>query len=193
MKSSRIIALLLALSAVALLVSVCLVGAVGFWLVARAAVESVAISRESLSSRIAFVGNDGNLWLASPDEDQLEKITTDARGYQFPTWAPDGSRLAFIGPDDKGNSALFVSEGARDASRILFNSPRSAPFYVYWSPDSRSVSFLTQEASSLAMRLADAENPEADRIMAQGAPFYWVWSPAADQAATESKAASTLE
>jgi TolB protein len=77
--------------------------------------------------------------------------------------------------------ALYVFDGEEEPSRILYNRTGSAPFYIYWSPDSHSITFLTQEASSLAMRLADADDPDADRVMAQGSPFYWAWSPDGDQ------------
>jgi Tol biopolymer transport system component len=62
----------------------------------------------------------------------------------------------------------------------LFNDPASAPFYLYWSPDSQSITFLTQERSGLAMRLANAK-ASTNRLMAEGNPFYWVWSPAGDK------------
>jgi Tol biopolymer transport system component len=64
---------------------------------------------------------------------------------------------------------------------VLFDDPDSAPFYIYWSPDNRSVTFLTQEMSGLSMRLADASSPGSDRLLAEGTPFYWVWSPEGDQ------------
>lgn len=181
MRSSRSRKLLLALLAGGLLVVVCGAGAMAFFNVAKAVSGMVITESAPLSNRIAFVGNDGNLWLAAPGKDELDSVAAGARGYQLPTWAPDSRSLAFIGPGDEGNAALFVAEGVRGEPEVLFSKPGSAPFYIYWSPDSRSVTFLTQEASSLAMRLADAENPGDDRIMAKGAPFYWVWSPSGDQ------------
>ncbi len=178
--------LLLALLVIGTLGCVCLAGAIGLWLVRRSVDGGVVTEGRPLSNRIVFVGNDGNVWLVSPDDGELQSLTSDARGYRFPTWAPDGRRLAFVGPDNEGNPALYVSENnvsenTRSAPRILFNSRGSAPFYLYWSPDSRSVTFLTQESSSMAMRLADVESPGDHRIMAEGAPFYWVWSPEGDQ------------
>ena len=131
-------------------------------------------------NRIAFVGNDGNLWLTSPDGQELRQLTDNGKGYRFPTWAPDGSYLAYIGPDQANNSALYVTPTSRPEPTILFNEPESAPFYLYWSPDSHLVTFLTQEKSSLAMRQANAKVGDS-RILSQGNPFYWVWSPAGDK------------
>jgi hypothetical protein len=56
-----------------------------------------AIIDRPVHNKIAFVGNDDNIWYSSPDGQELHHVTVDGRGYQFPTWAPDGSYLAFVG------------------------------------------------------------------------------------------------
>jgi Tol biopolymer transport system component len=181
MKSSRLVKLLLGLGIGGFLVLGCLVGALGAWLFTRAGSDAGGTEGRPLLNRIALVGNDGNLWLATSDGKEVRRITSDGQGYRFPTWSPDSRRLAFIGPDEAGNPALYAYDSAQREPTILFDSPGSAPFYVYWSPDSRAVSFLTQEESSLALRLADATQPGVDRVMGEGAPFYWAWSPEGDQ------------
>ena len=55
-------------------------------------------SVKPVSNKIAFVGNDDNVWLVSPNGNDLNQITNDGKGYRFPTWAPDGNYLAYIGP-----------------------------------------------------------------------------------------------
>ncbi|MFQ5610543.1 MAG: hypothetical protein ACE5H9_00250 [Anaerolineae bacterium] len=136
---------------------------------------------EPALNQIAFVGNDDNIWLASPDGEQLRQLTSNGQGYNFPTWAPDGRRVAFIGPDAEGNTALYVSSATDIDPSIFFASPNSAPFYLYWAPDSHSLTFLTQETSGLSMRLVDTSTPGDKRVLATGAPFYWVWSPNSDR------------
>jgi TolB protein len=178
MKLSRLVKLLLVLGIVGISVLTCVAGV---WLAARAVSEVAVAEGGPLLNRVAFVGNDGNLWLATPDGEEIRRITRDGEGYRFPTWSPDSRRLAFVGPDEEGNPALYIYDSARREPTVLFDSPGSAPFYVYWSPDSRAVTFLTQEQSGLALRLADATEPGEDRVMGEGAPFYWAWSPQGDQ------------
>jgi Tol biopolymer transport system component len=178
MKLSRLVKLLLVLGIVGTSVLTCIEGV---WFAARAVSEVAVAEGGPLLNRVAFVGNDGNLWLATPDGEEIRRITRDGEGYRFPTWSPDSRRLAFVGPDEEGNPALYVYDSARREPTVLFDSPGSAPFYVYWSPDSRAVTFLTQEQSGLALRLADATEPGEDRVMGEGAPFYWAWSPQGDQ------------
>lgn len=181
MKSSRFVKLLMLMAVSGVLLALCVGGAVTFWLVARAVSGAGTARGGSVSSRIAVVGNDGNLWLATPDGAEIRHATTDGKGYRFPAWSPDSRRLAFIGPSEEGNTALFTYDSSTGDTAVLFNSSEAAPFYIYWSPDSHSVTFLTQERSGLAMRLADAEEPGLQRVLAEGAPFYWAWSPDGDQ------------
>ncbi|MFQ5577819.1 MAG: TolB family protein, partial [Anaerolineae bacterium] len=132
-------------------------------------------------NQLAFVGNDHNIWLVSPDGENLRQLTGDGKGYSFPTWSPDGRYVAFIGPDQNRNAALYVSSAATLSATILFDVSDSAPFYLYWTPGGNEITFLTQETSGLAMRLAVVDMPGADRVLEQGAPFYWVWSPQGDR------------
>ncbi len=131
-------------------------------------------------NQIAFVGNDDNIWYVSPDGQNLRHVTTDGEGYRFPTWAPDGTYLAFVGPDEAENTALYISPTSQSSPTILFNEADSAPFYLYWAPDSHSITFLTQEESGLSMRQANTTVGDS-RVLGTGSPFYWVWSPDGDR------------
>ena len=180
MKSGRLVRLLLGLWVVGLLVMLCGAASAAFWLTARAIVQFADNGASFHANQIAVVGNDGNVWLLSQRQGDVQQVTGDRRGYRFPTWSPDGEKLAFIGFDSQDRPALYVATGARRRPTVVYNDPSSAPFYIYWAPNGRSISFLTQEASSLSMRLADVENPQAGRVLAAGNPFYWVWSPDGD-------------
>ena len=139
------------------------------------------LADQPVINQIAFVGDDDNLWLVSPDGENLRSITDDGRGYRFPTWAPDGRRLAFLGPSDTNPTALYISPTGNSDPVAVFDEPQSAPFYLYWAPDSNSITFLTQELSGLAMRQIDTRSPDIDHTLGEGAPFYWVWSPESDR------------
>jgi Tol biopolymer transport system component len=117
----------------------------------------------------------------SPDGSNRRQLTVDSKGYRFPTWAPDGGNIAFIGRDDENNSALYVSPANGGEPAVVFSEPASPPFYLYWSPDSSAITFLTQETSDMSMRILEPQQPENARVVATGAPFYWVWSPQSDQ------------
>ncbi len=139
------------------------------------------LKEAAVSNHIAFSGNDSNLWVVSPDGTGLRQITGDGKGYRFPTWAPDGRHLAFIGPDQENRSALYISPAGRSDPTVIYQKPNSPPFYLYWAPDSSVITFLTQETASLAMRMVATQGPNTQRILGKGAPFYWVWSPQSDK------------
>jgi Tol biopolymer transport system component len=184
----RLLKLLWGLPVLGLITLLCLGSIVSFVLISQVTgnIDSVkrtlkVLTEKPVYNQITFVGNDGNLWLVSPDGTGLHRITNDSKGYTFPTWAPDGRHLAFIGPDAQDNPALYVTPADEAAPTILFNKSNSSPFYLYWSPDSRTITFLTQEVSGLAMRQADVNIPDDQRLLGMGAPFYWVWSPDGDK------------
>lgn len=134
---------------------------------------------EPVYNHIAFIGNDDNLWLVAPDGDRLRQLTQDGQSYRLPTWSPDGRYLAFI--SSTGNSLFYVSPATAGSPVVLFDRQNSPPFYLYWVPNSRAITFLTQEEDGLAMRRADIERPGEDQVMGEGAPFYWAWAPAGDR------------
>jgi Tol biopolymer transport system component len=138
----------------------------------------MAPDTEPLYNHIAFIGNDNNLWLVTPDGERLRQLTRDGQGYRWPTWSPDGRYLAFI---SSAGSLLYVSPTTTGSPLALFDSQNSPPFYLYWVPNSRSITFLTQEEDSLAMRRADIDRPGEDQVLGAGSPFYWAWSPASDK------------
>ena len=59
---------------------------------------------------------------------------------------------------------------------IAYSSGDQPPFYVYWSPDGRAVSFLTTEIGGLALRLAPADASAPAAVIRTGAPMYWSWA-----------------
>ena len=69
------------------------------------------------------------------------------------------------------------TSGARPGDpTIVYSSGDQPPFYVYWSPDGRGLSFLTTEIDGLALRLAPADASAPAAVVRTGAPMYWSWA-----------------
>jgi TolB protein len=140
-------------------------------------------SREHLPARIAIVDGAGLLTTMDDLGGSSLRHPVDGVGFQFPAWSPDGSRVAAIGnATDAGGIYIFQArgEGAADpltatAPTVVYRSPDREPFYLYWTPDSRNVTFLTSEPEGLALRVAPADGNSAGAILRQGAPLYWDW------------------
>jgi Tol biopolymer transport system component len=136
---------------------------------------------------IAYSGTDGNIYTIGRDGKQQTAITQDAgqagRVYQNPTWAPDGQTLAFLGfirSDQAGTQAASLYTASADGKKRVeaFTSQDSFPFYLFWSPNSQYVTFLSNATSGtdLALNMAAAAGGES-KVIATGQPFYWDWSP----------------
>jgi TolB protein len=140
-------------------------------------------SEPNAPPRIAVVGADGAL--ATVDDHGGSVVSHPVNGvtFQFPAWSPDGSRVAAIG-NATGSGGVYVFQargtgGADPAAptepTVIYRSPDKQPFYLYWSPDSRQVTFLTTEPVGLALRVAPADASSPGAILRQGAPLYWDW------------------
>ncbi len=106
--------------------------------------------------------------------------------FGFPTWSPEGSRIAAV--RSTGSVASLVvfdvkaaGSGPPAPAVVAFDRPSVIPFYLYWTPDGRGISFLATETDSLSLRIAPADGStpldgsEPGAIVRSGNPFYYDW------------------
>ena len=144
---------------------------------------------ERKSGLIVYIGPDRNIYTIDQGGSNQTAVTTDAgtdggivHDYRFPTWAPDAGRLAFA-------KISITSAGLFDAAQVYtaepdgsglvesFTSDKQYPIYLYWSPDSQRLSFLTSAASgSLILQMVPAQGGEP-QVLDAGNPYYWSWAP----------------
>jgi len=134
---------------------------------------AVSPSSPAVTSRVAYINQNGQVVTIDPDGNNGRLLTnTDAR-YQFPAWSPDGRRVAAIADD---TVFLLPDEDETDPT-VLYTDARQNPFYLYWSPDGRYLSFLTNDSQhGIGLRLVAADTQEEARLLATGSPFYWNWT-----------------
>lgn len=150
-----------------------------------------ALFAPSSVNRIVFIGNDSNIYTIDPKGANKTQLTKDAdggttRGYDFPTWAPDDRRIAFVGVSfSSGNpSSGTLYSVATDGTRLLplYKSEESIPFYLYWSPDAHFVTFLAPKSDGqLALGMAQGDKENSEEELDSGAPLYFAWSPDSQQ------------
>ncbi len=145
---------------------------------------------ERKSGLIAYVGTDGNIYTIDQGGGNQNALTDDAitegdelLAYLFPTWAPDGRRVAFVGY--KGSSGTGISEASvyvangDGSDRVqAFTSPHNRPVYLYWSPSGEHLGFLatTPGGENLELDVVPAGGGEPLTLDA-GQPLYWSWAP----------------
>ena len=139
--------------------------------------------------RIAYVAPDGQVWTVDPDGTHERKVSPDEGFFTWPTWSPDGLRLAFSGivadESDEQRAKLFtrnlftnrlqeVHAAAPGVRRLVASG---APHYVNWAPDGRHVAFLGPTEETLALYVDNVRDSAPPVSPLDRAPIYIAWSP----------------
>jgi Tol biopolymer transport system component len=141
---------------------------------------------------IAYTGVDGNIYTINREGQEQSAITNDAnasleggkelRIYQSPVWAPNGNSLAFIGlaGSSRANQKTTIYTTASNGKERVesFSSATDFPFYLFWSPDNKKLTFLSTDSggAGLALHLVTAAG-DSHQVVGTGQPLYWDWSP----------------
>ncbi len=158
---------------------------------------------DGLRDRIAYLGSDGNIYTIRPDGTDVRKLTdTDTRvgssgpvlaqqserraRYEWPTWSPDGTKLAVSrvmeggGPPSYSLEVLDALTGR--ATRIFDNGPNTVSVafgnshYTQWSPDSKHLAFLASTETSVAMYVTTPGTSGEPEFLLEGMPAYFSWA-----------------
>lgn len=145
---------------------------------------------ERKSGLIAFIALDGNIATADQTGGRLTQLTDDAgsregvrRWYSSPTWSARGRRLAFVRFDQQTDgslgAAILTSDSGARSPQVVWESGALAPVYLYWSPDSRWISVLSQRTAEDGMELGlvDPAGKLSYKPLDTGLPLYWAWDP----------------
>jgi TolB protein len=106
--------------------------------------------------------------------------------HAWPTWSPDGTKLAAsrirVTGDQSAELTVQVLDANTGRSSMVFNNSfpglvaEGSPHYLYWSPDSRSLSFLTSAPNGLDLLVVDTESSGDPIAIERGAPLYYSWA-----------------
>ena len=152
--------------------------------------------------QIVFMTTDGELFLVNPDGSGQLKLAGDTQlqvgplgavmaqpsegnvFYSWPTWSPDGKKLAASLIEATGGQpeiSVQVIDASTGATTTVFRNEvpsliaESAPHYLYWSPDSRTLAVLASTSSGLTLYAADTQSLTEPTIIESGAPLYFHW------------------
>jgi Tol biopolymer transport system component len=100
-----------------------------------------------------------NLWLAKADGSGTTPLTslTGVNVFQaYPTWSPDGKKIAFIG----GNNLSVINADGSGATQLTHLTNSQFLFYPVWSPDGTRLAFGSDQAlnGADALNVNGAEN-----------------------------------
>ncbi len=166
----------------------------GGWLFTIRSEPTAPPSVSPATGLVAVVDADGGLATMDDHGRSIVHYGDPGITFGFPAWSPDGTRIAAVGqgPTD---TAIYVFTVARAGSggagaggtgsiaqsTVVYRSPDHLPFYLYWTPDGRWLSFLTNEPAGIALRVAAADGTgppavgDGAGVIRIGAPLYFDW------------------
>ena len=155
-------------------------------------------------NRIVYLGPDGTVYTINPDGTDARRLTsTDVRAsagghvlaqgidiqvsYAWPTWSPDGTKLATTRMSLEGLLEFYslevIDASTGRATNIYNNDPGTAPVaygaphFTLWSPDSKHLAFLASTQNAIDLRISDAEAEGKSQAVTGGRPpIYFTWS-----------------
>ena len=117
-------------------------------------------------ARIAFVSErDGNMEIYVMDNDggNPRRLTNNPLDEWYPSWSPDGKRIAFTSMKNGGNWEIYVMDADGGNQRNLTKNPFSDRD-PSWSPDGKRIAFVSNrdedENREIYVMDADGGNPQ---------------------------------
>lgn len=117
-----------------------------------------------------------------PDGSEAEPLTDPGTINTQPSWAPDGSRVAWVALNEATGDVTIAADRF-DRSDFREIPVEEAPYYLYWDPSSTKIAHLAPATGGIDLAVAEllAEDGPTNRRIDRGQPFFLAWGPDGDE------------
>lgn len=124
---------------------------------------------------MAFVEGVSVIMIADADGSHMHRLTSSTRSELWPSWSPDGSRIAYMGRSDSvGYSIFVVKPDGTDQQQLSYG----ADFQPEWSPDGTRIAFTNlQDSYHPQIFVMRADGSQRHALTVGGAYSDPSWSP----------------
>ena len=117
-----------------------------------------------------------------PDGSEVAELTDPGTINTQPSWAPDGSRVAWVSVNGTTGQATIAADRF-DRSDFREVDIDQAPFYLYWDPSASRIAHLSPSTGGIDLGIAEllGEDGPTDRRVDRGQPYFLAWGPDGDE------------
>lgn len=133
--------------------------------------------------RLVVQSAESQLSTMLPDGTEAEVLTDDPAFVNVqPSWAPDGSRVAWVRVDTTTGQAAIAADRF-DRSDFREVAVDESPFYLYWDPSASKIAHLSPSRGGIDLGIAEPflEDGATTRRIDRGAPYFMAWGPDGDE------------
>lgn len=132
--------------------------------------------------------------IAADGSDQQPVLTSPGKlsHEEWPSWSPDGQRIALSSTRDGNQEIYTVRPDGKDLKRLTSDPALDA--HPCWSPDCKQVAFATNRWGDLEIAVVNADGSQLTRLtQSPGLDDYPAWSPGGKSLAFVSNRAGNPE
>ena len=119
------------------------------------------------------------IWLYDFARDILTRFTFDGTSNQYPTWTPDGKRIAYRSNQEEGTRGVFwkIADGSGNEERLTIGEHKQMQTPNSWSPNGQLLAFMSPGANKgqdiWTLEMSDhKEQPFVSAGVVTGAPEF---------------------
>jgi Tol biopolymer transport system component len=146
--------------------------------------RTIAFGRNDLSANEGEENYDTEIYTVDVDGAGEHQLTNDTFSDYWPTWSPDGSKIAFVS-DRGGQADVYLMNPDGSGITPLTNST-VGEYQLAWSPDGSKIAFGASGANGPNIYVMNADGTGVTQLTNTGTDARPAWSPDGSKIAFES-------